>query len=67
MKRRAAAIPDGMYGASSAAALAASGEWQRGKTYTYHNQTKGRGRQAGEITMTKSVEFTPTPPPTHYE
>ena len=66
MKRRATAVPDGMYGASSATALAASGEWQRRKTYTYRKQIKGRGRQAGEITMTKSDEFTP-PPPREYE
>ena len=63
MKRRAAAVPYGMYGASSAAALAASSEWQCRKTYTYRKQTKGRGRQAGEITMTKSDEF----PPREYE
>lgn len=67
MKRHSAAVPYGMYGASSAAtALAASSAWQRRKTYTYRKQIKGRGRQAGEITMTKSDEFTP-PPPREYE
>lgn len=60
MKLDAIAISDGMYGAGSAAVLAASSEGQRRNTYTQMH--RGRGRQAGETAMTKSDEFTPPPP-----